>query len=492
VSVGWKENFLKLMKNGDIPILLSFTPTVVSRERFDDWTIFASNKLIEKRLGYTSRSAAKELRLSLDRDAVKRLATRLILSKSSGLIRHLETLWIVFGSSGETCRRLAKILDDLVENWPCQLVDCRHAIDGIEFSSAVSKHTEAMIEIVNSDRDGILGQSIPLRLFIEGAITVEFPIVDVDAPSEVEGLRRDFSVQLTTACHQVVPDPKVPELEIAWNLCLTSVSECIQDFVRKPVVFRTPQQGTAFENDGPVETFLCLDSPVLPPWLINYNATSGGNIADFSSAGLSVAISAIKGHSDKLPYGLAFSGAWHNGFLHPVRSINRKMIAASDSGCILFFACIHADELSGVKPPPGLQVVALPDGGSLQDIIRIINYGCAASGLTDFRSLAASGIVASNGFIEQHASVNLPNIEEALPVGFVGRTEDVEQLKCQLLSHPDKLLAVIAPPGSGKSSLLGNVFSGFKLMPVWYSINSSEQRSRYLRVLRESLSQSAN
>lgn len=430
-------------------------------DSFPAWIDLASISLLEQELAALATTDDGTLRQQFRFSQVLALAQRLILSRQTNLLSVLRPLWRAFGASDESCASVVSATQSALADWPSEV--CQ-ACDAATFSPALAAFTKTLRDIANSDAAGVLGTAIRRSRIADERPHVGFPLV----------LRGNCCSNLRSGIWvspNASPTPTSGgEIESAWrDICSR---------VRK-IVYGDKSSGKPDWS--------------LPDWLLQLAGLDGWSVETLDSAGLGLAMQMLARQAKvNLPFGVGFTGRWDGGQLQGVRDLAIKLQAAREAGVFLLFGCADQDHNESLPEPiEGIRLVLLPEGLCLKDVVRCVNRACADSGLTEFRWREAQRRFRDAAATTTAHSPNLPEaLDDALcPVGFVGRDNALASLQQEISKQHTsrRLLAVTAPPRSGKTTLLSRFASQQTPYPIWFSFRRGQASRQTLAQLQDAV-----
>ena len=419
-------------------LLLGTTRAFLKSNSFPCWIELTSMATLDAGVRHLGSANETELkRRSYSHQQIAALALRLIQGRNADFFASLRPVWLAFGSSGKICDEVQCAIQTVNENW----------LSGISnefgFSSA---HAEFVLSMKRIGYDkGVLGKAIRESRIFDETKHVGFPMVFERQSGIIAAnrfLRDGFWVTPTKE------EPKNPCKPIAdaWGQLWETVYHVIGDKSKEP-------------------------NRYLPSWL--HQLSVKHPVRTLDSAGLGLAMQQLTHQANpNLPFGIGFTGRWQDERLGGVRGLQAKMEAAKEAGVFLLFACRDPDDAEP-KPVAGLKVVLLPEGLSLREVVRKVNQVCADSGITEYRWHDVEKKLRTT---KTSSTSHTPVLPEALdesrcPWGFVGRELGLSKLNKAKddLSEGRQLIAVTAPPRSGKSTLLGHFAKQHVPYPIWFS-----------------------
>ncbi len=430
---------------------------------FPAWIDLASTSLLEQELNALAGLDGGSLREQFRVSQVCALAQRLILSRHTSLLSILCPLWQAFGSSDESCNRVVSATQSALANWPSDVWQPSGRTIGTKFSPALAEFFEALGAVADSDAAGVLGITIRTSRIMDERPHVGFPLI----------LRGDHGANLRAGLW-IVPTASlsntgVDPLHDAWKNLSSRIQQLVYGVER------------AHEPDLK-----------LPGWLHQVSALNSWSIETLESAGLGLAIQMLAQRAKvNLPLGIGFTGQWKEGKLRGVRDIAIKMQAAKEAGVFLLFAC--ADPCEAVPGPiEGVRLILLPEGLCLKDAVRSVNRACADSGMTEFRWREAQRRFRVAAPATTAHSPDLPEAraESLCPMGFIGRETALQQMReAAADGQPSgrRLMAVIAPARSGKTTLLSHFASEHAPYPIWFSFRRGQATRQNLAQLQKAV-----
>ncbi len=226
-------------------------------------------------------------------------------------------------------------------------------------------------------------------------------------------------------------------------------------------------------------------------------------IQELDSAGLALALQRLAEIQHRtIPAGVGFTGRWEDGRLQSVAGIRAKLQAAREAGIFVLFACASqhdVEELRQQGPEPGVTLILLQAGSSLDDIIVRVNTVCHDLGLTEYRWSHVIDGWRNDVRGRPHPRAKsqlLPDAsKENCPVGFIGRERllrELDERKKEIETQGGSgHLALVGSPRSGKTTLLSHwIFrpgSTWPRKPIWYSFQRERRDTRSWKNLEESL-----
>lgn len=430
---------------------------------FPAWVELASASLVQRELAEVANTDESILQRQFRDSQVRSLARRLILARDVRGFSSLQRLWFAFGSPDATVVAVQSAIEEVQQSWPSEVWHLNgNSASGPTFSSACADYIEALERVASVDATGILGAAIRTSQVSDQRSDIGFPLVLRGNNSE--NLRSGIWVKPTTT----LPHSRCHTLGDSWSRLKTSIHRMTH--------------GPLQSDNSPSE---------LPQWLHALVSICEWNVDTLDSAGLSIAMQALAREPARyLPYGVGFTGQWKDDQLAGVTDCAAKVIAAKEAGVFLLFACRGPNEPVPI-PTEGVRVVILPEGLRLDDVVRIVNRICADSGLTEHRFRESlRRFRTANATTTAHT----PDLPEALdelhcPVGFVGRDQTLRSLELeQNKQHPGRhVIALVAPPRSGKTTLLSRYASMQSRYPIWFSFRRRQATRTTLLQLQSAL-----
>lgn len=431
-------------------------------DRFPAWIDLASTSLLEK--SALANEDEGLLRKGFHNSQVCSLAQRLILSRETSLLSRLRPLWRAFGSNDESCDEVIRATQSALMDWPSDVWQSRDGLNGLKFSPALAAFIEALKAVAESDVVGVLGTAIRTCRISDERPHVGFPLILLGNLGP--NLRAGLWVTPTASSSSASVDKEPVEWEELW----TRVDQLVN------------------RNNS-------KDNPVLPlpVWLKQLYSLNGWSVKTLESAGLGLAVQMLARQGGvTVPFGIGFTGRWVQERLRGVRDIATKMNAAKEAGVFLLFAC--ADPIEAVPGPvAGVRLVLLPEGLTLVDVVRWVNRVCADSGVTEFRWREAQRRFQAASATTTAFSPDLRQAlaEDRCPNGFVGREVALDQLRKAAAVNDQnggrRLVAVLAPPRSGKTTLLSQFASEQSPYPIWFSFLRGQATRQNLSQLEDAI-----
>ncbi len=480
-----------LARNGDLPALL------------------ARSSHVSEVVG---RARPNLLSVEVSRPNQVALARKLLLGRRADLLRTLLPFWAANGTDEETVRIVVAAAEQALNGWPGRLHELRAGTAAnLPFNSAYAEFSSTLGRIEQVDRDGPIGEAVgrsryagaahrtPAKPYLRGESQrpVGFPVLlgrDADdggwpphlsTSAWVEPTGGDEwpawlsnGVALESAEHADVAT-KMKRTRALWNK------------VTKRVATAVKQAG----YDGRQQ------QDVLPEWYLLYIAR--WDVESFDSAGLALAMQSLAAAPKgwPLPAGVGFTGRWDaEGRLAAVSGLAGKMRAARETGVFALFACADRSDVptDTVVNGEGVELILLPAGLGLAEIVRLVNTACAALGLTHDRWEFTSErqqrqcrpAQSGRGHSRLLTDAHLP---EALPVGFVGREDELGKLTRWKHACPTDARAIGLVEGAmraGKTTLLAHWLhdaAAWPTYPVWFSCVRGHNRASRFEDVRSGL-----
>ncbi|HUY34246.1 MAG TPA: hypothetical protein VMV69_15980 [Pirellulales bacterium] len=434
----------------------------IRHDDFPAWIELTSSALLSELANSIRRKKMDQFLAS--REQVVALARRVLFSRRLEWLDSLGPLWRAFGSREDTCALAAAALQS-ASGWTPEVLVARAGPSAVEFSPAHAEFVETLRKLADCDHDGPLGAAVRNSRLLDEERHVGFPIIfnhgDVN-------LQRGVWIE-PTLLSRAVTDRRVPE----WERLCASLDGMIT-----------------------VKRF-----PALPSWLRDL-ADCEATLETLDSAGLSVVMQSLAEQQRlPLPFGVGFTGRWENDRLRGVRDLGVKALAAREAGVFLLFAC-HDDKEEAPKAVDGVKLVLLPEHLPLDEVIRLVNRTCAESGLTEYRFRKVDRAL-RDSTSRIGASRDLPDAcnDEYCPVQFVGRARPLAKLRKfndEAGQHAGRcLLAVVAPPRFGKTTLLSHWGWGLgdsneakrPFPPIWFSFRRGRSDRMTLNHLKSALAE---
>lgn len=434
----------------------------LKHEEFPGWIDLASTSLLESELDSFEVTDKSSLARTFESSQVCALAQRLILSRHPSLFSTLCTLWQAFGSSGATCHSIEEAIEASLERWPCDVTKYTGSGTSLTFSTAHSEFMQKLLRVSEEDSHGVLGNALRASRLVNETLHVGFPLV----------LRGNSSPNIRDG-FWITPKPtwtskSDSEFETRWN----------------DLWGKTHKLTSGAMPSGVADVSL-------PDW----TKQLGCNVDTFESAGFAVAMQMLAQQAKvNLPFGVGFTGRWEDGQLRGIRDLAVKLKAGREGGVFLMFACADPIE-STLNPIEGIQLVLLPEGLTLLEVVQIVNLACAESGLTEYlwRRLQPKS---NNARTNTTYSPNLPDAleEHRCPVGFIGRENTLKRLRDAFAkdSATREMVILQAPARSGKTTLLCQLAKERNPFPVWYSFRRGHANHRLLEQLQQSVETQIN
>lgn len=430
----------------------------LQQDVFPEWVELASAQILQQVLANVASTEQKDLKEIFGfYRPIRSLARRLILTRDAKLFSTLRPLWLAFGSSDADCRAVLNAIEVVQNDWPSEICD---GTAGLQFSSAHAEFIKSMRQVGISDSIGVLGWAIRESRISDERSHAGFPMVQTRIVDS--NLRGGIWITPT----EELPQYECQSLKVAWDAIVKSV-QCVCG----------------------------ISSEVKPLWLptlLHRLVDMGGwPVATLESAGLGLAMQLLArraGHD--LPFGIGFTGRWKDGQLAGVRGLAAKAIAAKEAGVFVLFVCRDPEE---PEPPQteGVRVVLLPQGLQRDEVVRLVNRVCADSGLTEYRWRKAESRfrAASPASTEFTPEFRDAIHESRCPFGFIGREQHLIRLQQEITAQSTgrPLIAVIAPPRSGKTTLLSRFASQQLPYPIWFSFRRGQATRQFFAQLQESV-----
>ena len=186
------------------------------------------------------------------------------------------------------------------------------------------------------------------------------------------------------------------------------------------------------------------------------------SVDGLDSAGLALALGTLATQQGwPLPPGIGFTGAWDNrGRLAPVSGIPAKLGAAREAGIFTLFACASPEEGSPQLAGEGVDLVLLPKGSNLAEVVRLVKSVCRSRGLMKDRWVNQP-INLTRYLVEPYDGTALPG-KMGPPELWLGN-EGYKEIRSAL--DWDRPVQILGIPKSGKTlmvakALLDEDFAG--------------------------------
>ncbi len=434
------------------------------RKEFPAWIELASVSLLRLDLAALADAQQETMQSQFRVTQVQALARRLILSRETDLFATLCPLWQAFGTSLAICDVVEEAMRTALSDWPAEVRQLNSDPAGVlGFSAVCAGFVQRLRQVGSDDSTGVLGAAIRMSRIVAEQSHVGFPLV----------LRGSQSNNIRTG---------------VWALPRQATETSICD------ILQTSLNSICSEVD---ELIGLGDRSAIPPlqlpdWLDKLVHVKGGYVETLESAGFALAMQNLASQSKRpLPFGIGFTGRWEDLQLRGVRDLTEKMQAARETGVFLFFVCRDPSE-PVPTPIAGLRVVLLAEGLRLDEVVRLVNRVCADTGLTELRWREANSRLLSINRLPDH-SRDLPDACEKnlCPVEFVGRDQALGSLRDARAGSAGqagrRLLAVVAPPRSGKTTLLSKFAADESPFPCWFSFRQDQASRRMLGQLQKGL-----
>jgi hypothetical protein len=453
----------------------------------------------------------------IHRPHLTRIARRCLLGRFPDRIERHRGLWVDNGTS-------PAVVDLAVQaagrchrgDWPGQIIEAGSQETSTHYSRAHADFVEMLQRIEREDKSGPFGDAIRSSRYAPGVkrcgpplqgefdFPTGFPIVGL-AGKQPELGRRDSA--------WVEPESDWAGWLSEQNLLISAHDSTL--YHEKLTYLREQFRILEESISRVLRSLASLDLPedhpgfAPPEWLALYALQFG--IESLDSAGLSLALQRLAELQGRpIPAGVGFTGAWGTGRLCKVTGIEPKLLAAREAGIFVLFACacLSPEAVTRLKeqaPGPGVVLVLLEEGLTLDDVVVRVNTVCHDLGLTEYRwrrvvegwERRVQGMGGPGGQAE--LLPNAATAPEKCPVGFIGR----ESLLGELDRRKEEIdatggrghLALVGSPRSGKTTTLSHWLSpgheAWLRRPIWFSFqrqrSHASTRDDLVRALREQI-----
>lgn len=420
--------------NGTQPIYRFLYPGVG-----ENWLRFRSNEYIAEQVEFWAGHFSESfVRQNFNRQQLTPLCQRMILGRMAVELESTRRYWTCFGSTDSDVDKVITLVRTFdSEHEVFATANCR----SVTFTDHYADFCEGLMAVADSD-PGIIGAAIRESAICQSDRRFGFPVVLTENGS-------------TTGSFIPLIRDGVP----------SSAFECVIRNARH----------TDASGDGDIDIWM-------PPNWSSERCDDEGVQVDLDSAGLGAAVQAITSASNwELPFGVGFTGAWHQSLTRSVSNLEQKLKASRQAGLFVLFACGTSD-LRFPRNQYGVSVFFIDEGLRLGEVADIVNQVAYRMGLTEhtYRQIQPHLVDGRYDFRQAHCD------SERCPVGFIGREAALDNLAAVDRDKSD-IHSVCAPSRSGKTTLLSKFASQLDQYPIWFAFDRNIPSRRYASDLTQSI-----